>query len=211
MGNNSGKKSLWTRIKELFQGQKKTQKEQADGGSIDFSQTEAPPADLQFVKEFNKHGGKFLYCEKESEAHNYLNNISEESSINTIYCVNPELCSQLKESGIEVTQKPSGADAFYSDCEYLVSFNGGIMLTDRQTHGLKYTELPEVFITKARTSQITKNLSSALSGIRAKYKGDIPSGISTVKGPRKKDSVTELGGSQFINKEIYLLLVEDQV
>lgn len=210
MGNYRRKKSLWTRIKAFFLGKEKGLNE-GSSGDIDFSATEAAPVDLQFVREFNKHGGKFLYCEQESEAYNYLTNISEESSIKSVYCANQDLCNQLDETGIKVTNSPSTADAFYSDCEHLVSFNGGIMLTDRQTHGLKYTELPEVFITIARTSQITKNLSSALSGIRAKYKGDIPSGISTVKGPSKKDSVTELGGSQFINKEIYLLLVEDQL
>lgn len=211
MGNKSGNKNIWTRLKEFFTGSTQVGDENPESSTLDFSAMETPPVDLQFVQEFNKHGGKFLYCEEELEARNYLSNISEESNVHKVYCQIPELCNQLEKSGIEVTTDPSTADAFYSDCEYLVSFNGGIMLTDRQTHGLTYTELPEVFITKAHTSQITKNLSTALSGIRAKYKGDIPSGISTIKGPSKKDSVTELGGSQFINKEIYLLLVEDQL
>lgn len=176
-----------------------------------FSSIKDEPVDLSFVKNFTKSGGKFLYCEKESDAYEFLNKITKESHIQSVFCKDPAVVSILGKAGIrKLSDDLSKADAFCSSCEFLISFNGGIMITARQTLGKKLNELPETFITIARTSQIVENLRSGLTGIRSKYQGDIPSQITTIKGPIK-DSAQDDSGGNTCNKEIYLLLLEDQV
>lgn len=169
------------------------------------------PVDLSFVRNFTATGGKFLYCEKEADAYEYLREISRESTLKNLYCSDPNVRSILAKAGYrDLAEHVERADAFCSTCECLVSFNGGIMITAKQTMGRKLNELPDTFITFARTSQIVENLRAALAGIRTKYEGDIPSQITTIKGPREGNSPEEQE-SKMCKKEIYLLLLEDQV
>ncbi|MGB0175946.1 MAG: LUD domain-containing protein, partial [Owenweeksia sp.] len=156
--------------------------------------------------------GKFLYCEHEKDAYNFLKNISRESGMSLIFCKDPNLQSILKNAGLNYTDSDlNNADAFCANCEFLISFNGGIMISENQTKGKKLGELPETFITIARTSQIVENLRSGLTGIRERYKGAIPSQITTIKGPIKESDIDQSTGSNTCTKDIYLLLLEDQL
>lgn len=176
-----------------------------------FSESNRDPLDLSFVKNFTASGGKFLYCEKENDAYEYLQQITRESGLEVLFCKDPNVKSILSKAGLRnITEDVKDADAFCSSCEYLISFNGGIMITARQTMGKKLSELPDTFITVARTSQIMENLRAGLTGIRNRYQGDIPSQITTIKGPIK-DAASDEAGSSTCNKEIYLLLLEDQI
>ncbi len=167
--------------------------------------------DLGFVKRFTHSGGKFLYCDDENEAYTYIRLIMEESGLGKVYCKNENLSSILRRADVEISENFSDSDAFCSECEYLVAFNGGIMLSANQLRGRTLEELPETFITIARTSQITDKLRSALAGIRVKYQNNLPSQITTIKGPIKFDDIDENDAGKICNKEIYLLLLEDQL
>lgn len=85
------------------------------------------------------------------------------------------------------------------------------MLSANQLKGKTLEELPETFITIARTSQITDKLRTALAGIRVKYHNNLPSQITTIKGPIKLDDIEENDTGKICSKEIYLLLLEDQL
>lgn len=172
---------------------------------------ETDPFDLRFVKRFSASGGKFLYCQDEKEAFDYLHQITTESGLDYVFCKDPNLQSILYKAGIIVTDQVNKADAFCSACEWLVAFNGGVMLTGQQTLGRKLSELPDTFIVIARTSQITENLRSALTGIRQRYGRELPSQITTLKGPKKVEEIDESDTTSVTNKEIYLLLMEDQL
>ena len=176
-----------------------------------FSNTKKEPVDLSFVKNFTASGGKFLYCETEKDAFEFLTKISKESQLNSIFCAESSLQSILHKSGLKpINDNVQKADAFCSSCEYLISFNGGIMITAKQTIGNKLSDLPETFIIIAHTSQIVENLRAGLTGIRHKYHGDIPSQITTLKGPVTARA-NEDAGAATCNKEVYLLLLEDQL
>lgn len=201
---------LWGKLKTALGGKfsEKTEEEEDKGL---YSPNKSEPVDLLFVKKFTASGGKFLYCEKESDAYDFIEEISRESALRKLYCDDPSLRSILSKAGFrDLAEHVEQADAFCSTCEYLVSFNGGIMITARQTKGKKLSELPETFITFARTSQIVPNLRAALTGIRTKYQSEIPSQITTIKGPIQGSEPDE-ADSKLCKKEIYLLLLEDQV
>lgn len=201
---------LWGKLKTAL-GAKSSEKPEEDDDKGLYSPQKSEPVDLLFVKKFTASGGKFLYCEKESDAYDFIADISRESAVRRLYCDDPSLRSILSKAGFrDLATHVEQADAFCSTCEYLVSFNGGIMITARQTKGKKLSELPETFITFARTSQIVPNLRAALTGIRTKYQSEIPSQITTIKGPLEGKDTDETD-SKLCKKEIYLLLLEDQV
>jgi L-lactate utilization protein LutB len=167
--------------------------------------------DLGFVKRFTHSGGKFLYCDDENEAYTYIRLIMEESGLGKVYCKNENLISILRKADVEISEDLKSTDAFCSEAEYLVASNGGIMLSANQLKGKTLEELPETFITIAKTSQITDKLRTALTGIRVKYQNNLPSQITTIKGPIKFDDIEEADIGKICNKEIYLLLLEDQL
>jgi len=213
MGDSKKKKGWISKFLSTLSGKPSEQEsEKGQSGQGMFSPQQKEPVDLSFVKNFTNSGGKFLYCEKEDEALNYLREITNEAGLEVISCHDKNLQSILSKAGLSYTEATSKADdAFCCGCEFLVSFNGGIMISANQTKGKKLTDLPEVFIIISKTSQIVENLRSALTGIRVKYKGDIPSQITTIKGPIKESGTMEAqGGTQVSNKNIYLLLLEDQ-
>lgn len=190
---------------------KPSEPQEDQGEKISFPNDHREPVDLSFVRNFTASGGKFLYCESEKDAYDFLKQIVAESAVYSVFCKEQNLRSILEKGGLgNFTDKAEDATAFCSSCEYLVSFNGGIMITAKQTAGKKLSELPETFITFARTSQIVENLRAGLTGIRSKYHGDIPSQITTIKGPIKNSARDEVE-SKTCNKEIYLLLLEDQL
>jgi L-lactate utilization protein LutB len=213
MAEQKSKKGFFGKFVNLLSGKPEEADENAENNSESKSihgPEQNEPADLSFVRKFIASGGKFLYCADEEEAYSYLQMIMQESGLEKVFAQPNNLISILNKAGIAVENQIDQADAFCSYCEYLVSFNGGIMITAKQTMGRKLVELPDTFITIARTSQITENLRSALTGIRIKYKSDIPSQITTIKGPKKVEEIEEEDTTKICNKEIYLLLLEDQ-
>lgn len=209
MAESKKKTGFFGKFLNVLSGKPEENSSEPDAQSL-YSSSQKEPVDLSFVKNFTASGGKFLYCEKEKDAYDFLAQIAKESHLNSIFCNEANLQSILKKAGVKIlTEDVKSADAFCSSCEYLISFNGGIMITANQTMGIKLSELPETFITVARTSQIVENLRSGLTGIRSKYSGNIPSQITTIKGPIKASAPEEAGGST-CNKEVYLLLLEDQ-
>ncbi len=170
------------------------------------------PIDLSFVKNFTASGGKFFYCEKEEETLNYLQNIIREANLETISCHDKNLQSILSKAGITyIETSPANPDAFCCDCEFLISLSGEIMISTNQTRDKKLADLPKIFIVISKTSQIVKNLRVALNGIQAKYKGNIPSQITTIKDSMKENNIMKQADNQFRSKDIYLLLLEDRL
>ncbi|WP_421754719.1 LUD domain-containing protein [Croceimicrobium sp.] len=214
MAEQKSKKGLLGRFMDILSGRptENSQTEELDKPVIEFTAEESDPTDLGFVKKFTASGGKFLYCEDEGEAFHFLRQIMEESGLGQVYCTDPNLISILRKAEVNVHENDwTNSDAFCTSCEYLVSFNGGIMISANQLHGKKLEDLPETFITIGRTSQITDNLRSALAGIRVRYKNNLPSQITTIKGPKKVENLEENDQGKICNKEIYLLLLEDQL
>lgn len=177
-----------------------------------FAPVEKEPFDLAFVKRFTDSGGKFLYCEEAAEMHSFLKHISAESGLHEIFCRDENCQSILKKLKLPFSTKNSAdTDAFLTPCEYLISYNGSIMLTQNQTIGIKYSELPEVFVVLASTSQIVENLRTGLTGIRNKYPGNLPGQITSLKGPKDNDIQQQPSATSTCKKDVYLILLEDQL
>ncbi len=168
---------------------------------------EADPLEVRFAKNFTNSGGKFLYCEDEGQVIATIKDIIAEEQINSLYCNDSYLSQCFDKISFEnFTNIPGNAMAYAINCEYLVGFNGSVMISSNQTKSLKLEELPPIFIVIARLEQLVEKLNDALTGIRDKYKGNIPTGITTLKGPRA-EGITQDSKNQATHKNIYLIVV----
>lgn len=211
MGESKKGKSLFSKFMSVLSGKPTSTHEDAPTPKSEFAPKEKEPVDLTFVKRFTDSGGKFLYCESVEEIYEYLGQITQEAGLRSIYCKDHNLQSILSRAGLEFTGDDyRNADAFCCECEYLISFNGGIMISENQTRGVKLDQLPEVFISVAHTSQIVENLRAGLTGIRQRYE-NLPAQITTIKGPKDSEGISQGSGASTCQKDIYLILLEDQI
>ena len=163
------------------------------------------PEDVTFAKVFTKNGGNFFYCNNKKEFNSNLDQLFQENKWNSPYCSNKELQETLKDTKLIFEKDHQNADSSINTCEFLIAFNGSVMVSGKQTKNLKIENLPEVMIIVAYTSQIVKNISEGLRGIQSKYGKSRPSLVTTI---RTKDSITTMSDSDRA-KDLYIFLIED--
>jgi hypothetical protein len=167
------------------------------------------PLDEQFIYNFKKNGGKFLYCENLIEVKDQFENILEENDWfeSEALCYEPKLFSLLDENKIVygLSKEPK---FLLSSCENLVAEEGSILFSSNQIKQKKPNDLPTNIIILANTSQIVEGKSDGLSAIRKKYLREYPTNITTIKyfEKAKEEDFTQYGSSA---KNLYLLLLED--
>ncbi len=167
------------------------------------------PIDEQFIYNFKKNGGKFLYCENVTEIKEHFENILEENDWfeNDVLCCEPILYSILDENKLNYT-KPENPTFLLANCENLIAEEGSVLFSSIQIKQNKPNELPVNIIVFAKTSQIKETKSDGLSAIKKKYERDYPTNITTIKyfEKAKEEDFTQYGSSA---KNLYLLLLED--
>lgn len=165
--------------------------------------------DEQFIFNFKKNGGKFLYCENTDEIKEQFENILEENDWfeSDVLCYDPELFSMLDDNKLQYN-KPANPKFILASCENLIADEGSILFSSKQIKQNKPNELPVNIIVLAKTSQILGTKSDGLSAIKKKYERDYPTNITTIKyfEKAKEEDFTQYGSSA---KNLYLLLLED--
>jgi hypothetical protein len=178
----------------------------------EFSKSHAENAisiDEQFIFNFKKNGGKFLYCENADEVKEQFENILEENDWfeSEVLCYDPTLFSMLEDNKL-MYDKPANPKFLLASCENLIADEGSILFSSKQIKQHKPNELPANIIVLAKTSQILGAKSDGLSAIKKKYERDYPTNITTIKyfEKAKEEDFTQYGSSA---KNLYLLLLED--
>jgi hypothetical protein len=175
-----------------------------------FSPDNDAPLEEQFIYNFKKNGGKFLYCENETEVKDHFENILEENDWfeGESLCYEPALFNMLEENKI-VHHKPKNPSFLLANCENLIADEGSVLFSSKQIKQHKPNELPGNIIVLATTSQIIGTKSDGLSVIKKKYVKDYPTNITTIKYFEKveDEDFTQYGSTA---KNLYLLLLEDQ-
>ncbi|MBB1194401.1 lactate utilization protein B/C [Flavobacterium sp. SOK18b] len=165
--------------------------------------------DEQFIFNFKKNGGKFLYCENNLEITEQFENILEENDWfeSEVLCYDPELFKLLDDNKLTY-DKPENPKFLLSSCESLIAEEGSILFSSKQIKQHKPNDLPTNMIILAKASQIMGTKSDGLSAIKKKYERDYPTNISTIKyfEKAKEEDFTQYGSSA---KNLYLLLLED--
>lgn len=168
------------------------------------------PVDEQFTINFNKNGGKFLYCENIDEINKSLENILDENKWNdkNVFLFNDDLKELFKSFNFKDTKKPLDGTYFFTTCESLVADDGSILISSNQIAEKKLKELPTNFIVYATTSQIVENIGEGLKAIKKKNRSKIPTNITTIKH-FKTDVDKDFLSYGSSAKNLYLLLLED--
>lgn len=166
--------------------------------------------DEAFVQNFISKGGKFLYCSHQEELNLNLQNIIQENHWENVVCFNEDLKKISTIVGSDSTTEIKKATPFFTYCERLLSEEGSILFSSEQLYNNKIANLPDYFIVFAKTSQIVKNKSEGLMGIRETYQKNFPTNISSIKSyiPEKvEEDFLNFGNNNA--KKLYLLLLED--
>ncbi|MCW2119820.1 lactate utilization protein [Flavobacterium sp. 7A] len=165
--------------------------------------------DEQFINNFKKNGGKFLYCENSSEVKEQFENILQENDWyeSEVLCYETSLFDILEDNKL-VFNKISDPKFLFSTCENLIAEEGSVLFSSKQIKQHKPYELPTNIVILAKTSQILGFKTDGLSAIKKKYEGDYPTNITAIKyfEKAKEEDFTQYGSSA---KNLYLLLLED--
>lgn len=167
------------------------------------------PVDEQFTHNFKINGGKFLYCENETELEENFISILQENDWFEIEALTFEKSLQrfLIENRLSF-KNPIDPVFFLTKCEGLIAQDGSILFSSKQLLHYKANELPKNIVVVATTSQITRSKSDGLRNIKIRYANEIPTNITTMQHfkDRKQDDFLQYGIEA---KNFYLLLLED--
>jgi hypothetical protein len=196
-------------FRKFFGSNNPASEEEKDKENSPFSFENDVPLEEQFIYNFKKNGGKFLYCENETEVKDQFENILEENDWfeGEALCYESSLYGILEENKINY-QRTTNPSFLLGNCENLIADEGSILFSSKQIKQQKPNELPTNIVVFATTSQIIPSKSDGLSVIKKKYIKDYPTNITTIKYFKKvvDEDFTQYGS---VAKNLYLLLLED--
>jgi len=196
-------------FRKFFGSNNPSSEEEKDKENNKFSLENDAPLDEQFIYNFKKNGGKFLYCENITEVKDHFENILVENDWfeGQALCYETDLFSYLEENKI-THHKTNNPSFLLAHCENLIADEGSILFSSKQIKQHKPNELPVNIVIIATTSQIIETKSDGLSVIKKKYVKDYPTNITTIKYFKKvvDEDFTQYGSAA---KNLYLLLLED--
>lgn len=198
--NLSSKLSLFKKIVNKILNQQ----EEEDDPNITKLGDELRDADLdyKFAQLFTHSGGYFNYCGDDAEALQTLNQILKIEGINSVFCWDKQLQDFLNVTKTKYTsQLEEENDAAFITAEYLIAFDGRVMLSHNNIMHYHSSRLPEKIIIIANVSQIVTNLGEAM--MKVKRAGNLKN-LTSISGSQSKLDTPNKDSSK-----LFLLLLED--
>lgn len=159
--------------------------------------------DYKFAQLFTRSGGIFNYCGDESEALSILNKIIKVEQIKSVFCCDEDLQKFLNVMNMPYTcYLDAQNDTAFITCEYLIAYDGKIMLSYNNILHFNSLHLPDKIIVMASVSQIVENSSKAM--MKIKRRNDLVKNLTSISGGK-----SQLDYSDRKNTKIFLLLLED--
>ena len=168
------------------------------------------PSDEEFAENFTNTGGKFIHCISQDEVLSTLKDIISENNWDEALSFEEEIGLLLNKIDISYSNKTGANSALFTTCEALIANDGSILISSNQLKGRKLSNLPYDFVILAKAERIIHDRSEGLGSIISRYGKNVPSGITTIKGPKTVTGTNNILDSGSLNnsKNIYLLLVE---
>ena len=189
---------------DFFKSKKKDESESGESPLPNISSN-----DLIFAKNFTDSGGRFIFIDEINSTKEVFEKIFEENqwdpenvcSLDTNVAKNLEIKSIRKIDNENVK-------ALVTECEFLISNTGRILICNKQIKSNKIEDLPSVLIVLAKSNQFVSDVSEGMTKIKNKYKGNFPKNITTlnVKNKLNEDNFLTYGNGA---KDIYLILSDD--
>ncbi|WP_018675251.1 LUD domain-containing protein [Riemerella columbina] len=159
--------------------------------------------DYKFAQLFTHSGGVFNYCGNEAEALQILNQIVKVEGMSSIFCWDEDLKNFLDVIKTPYTEELElFNDSAFITCEYLIAYDGKIMLSHRNIKHYNSARLPKKIIIMATVSQIVTNLAEAM--MKIKRRKNALKNLTSISGSESK-----LDTSDKSNTKLFLLLLED--
>lgn len=158
--------------------------------------------DYRFAQLFTHSGGFFNYCADESEALSILQQIINTEGISSFFAWDEDLKNFLNVIKVPYTEAlETHNDAAFITCEYLIAYDGKIVLSHNNIKHYNSARLPSKIIIMATVSQIVTNLNDAMGKI--KRAGSVKN-LTSISGNQNR-----LDTSSPVNQKLFLLLLED--
>ena len=165
--------------------------------------------DLIFAKNFTNSGGRFIFIDQINSTKEVFEKIFEENQWDSenVCSLNPNVAKNLEIKSIRKIDNEN-VRALVTECEFLISNTGRILICNKQIKSNKIEDLPSVLIVLAKSNQFVSDVSEGMTMLKNKYKGNFPSNITTlnVKNKLNEDNFLTYGNS---DKDIYLILSDD--
>ncbi len=165
--------------------------------------------DLIFAKNFTNSGGRFIFIDEINSTKEIFEKIFEENQWNpeNVCSLDTNVAKNLEIKSIRKIDNEN-VKALVTECEFLISNTGRILICNKQIKSNKIEDLPSVLIVLAKSNQFVSDVSEGMTKIKNKYKGNFPKNITTlnVKNKLNEDNFLTYGNSA---KDIYLILSDD--
>ena len=184
-------------------------KKNEDSDEIESPIFEDDSNDIIFVKKFTSSGGRFTFIDEKNSTNEIFKKIIEENqwTLDNVCSLDSNLSKNLN---IRLIRKidNDNVKALVTECEFLLSNTGRILICNKQIKGNRIESLPPVVIILAKTNQFVSDVSEGMTKLKMKYKTNFPTNITTinVKNKLNEDNFLTYGNG---TKDIYLILSDD--
>ena len=152
--------------------------------------------DIIFAKNFTSSGGRFTFIDEKNSTNEIFQNIIEENQWNSdnVCSLDPNLSKNLE---IRLIRKidNDNVKALVTECEFLLSNTGRILICNKQIKSNRIENLPPVVIVLAKSNQFVSDVSEGMTKLKKKYNSKIAA--STMDRDRIPN--------------IYIILKEDEI
>ena len=184
-------------------------KKEKETKDVDFKVDNDSSDDLNFAKNFTNSGGRFIFLDQKSSTKEVFQKIIDENQWQTsnVCSLDSNISKNLDVRLIRKIDKDN-VRALVTECEYLLSNTGRILICNKQIKSNKVEELPDVVIILAKSNQFVSDVSEGMTKLKMKYKSNFPNNITTinVKNNLNEDNFLTYGNGA---KDIYLILSDD--
>ena len=189
---------------DFFKSKKKDESENGESPLPNISSN-----DLIFAKNFTDSGGRFIFIDEINSTKEVFEKIFEENQWNpeNVCSLDTNVAKNLEIKSIRKIDNEN-VKALVTECEFLISNTGRILICNKQIKSNKIEDLPSVLIVLAKSNQFVSDVSEGMTKIKNKYKGNFPKNITTlnVKNKLNEDNFLTYGNGA---KDIYLILSDD--
>ena len=184
-------------------------KKNEDSDEIESPIFEDDSNDIIFAKNFTSSGGRFTFIDEKNSTNEIFKKIIEENqwTLDNVCSLDSNLSKNLN---IRLIRKidNDNVKALVTECEFLLSNTGRILICNKQIKSNRIESLPQVVIILAKSNQFVSDVSEGMTKLKMKYKTNFPTNITTinVKNKLNEDNFLTYGNSA---KDIYLILSDD--
>ena len=184
-------------------------KKNDESENIESSHQNIDSIDLIFAENFTKSGGRFIFIDEINSTKEVFEKIFDENQWDSenVCSLNANVAKNLEIRSIRKIDNEN-VRALVTECEFLISNTGRILICNKQIKSNKIENFPSVLIVLAKSNQFVSDVSEGMTKLKNKYKGNFPTNITTlnVKNKLNEDNFLTYGNSA---KDIYLILSDD--